>query len=108
MNTIPQLFMQGGPLWMTFITLCLIGLFFAAWKAPNWIKEIGIAALVIGFFSLMLGLEQMFAWLQEMPQDATTAMMRYAGLKCALVPALYGMIVYFVALVIRVIQKPRI
>ena len=108
MNNIPHLFMQGGPLWMTLITLCLIGIFFAAWKAPAWVREIGIASLVLGFFSLLLGLEQMFSWLQEMSSDSNTLMMLYGGLKCALVPALYGLIVYFVSLVIRIIQKPRI
>lgn len=108
MNNIPHLFMQGGPLWMTLITLCLIGIFFAAWKAPAWVREIGIASLVLGFFSLLLGLEQMFSWLQDMPSDPTTLMMMYGGLKCALVPVLYSLIVYFVSLVVRVIQKPRI
>lgn len=30
------------------------------------------------------------------------------GVKCALVPTLYGLIVYFVSLILRVIHKPRI
>ena len=108
MNTISQLFMEGGPLWMSLITIMLVALFFAAWKAPAWVKEVGIAALVIGLFSLLLGLDQMFAWLRDMPVDEHTSIMMYGGLKCAIVPLLYGLIVYFVSLVLRVIQKPRI
>ncbi len=30
------------------------------------------------------------------------------GIKISLIPVLYGLIVYFVSLIIRVIQKPRI
>lgn len=30
------------------------------------------------------------------------------GVKCALVSTLYGLIVYFVSLILRVIHKPRI
>ena len=42
------LFISGGPAGMITITLLFIGLFFAAWKAPRWVKEIGIGALVVG------------------------------------------------------------
>ena len=42
------LFISGGPVGMIIITLLFIALFFAAWKAPAWVKEIGIAALVVG------------------------------------------------------------
>jgi hypothetical protein len=49
------LFISGGPAGMIVITLLFIGLFFAAWKAPAWVKEIGIAALVVGAFWTILG-----------------------------------------------------
>ena len=44
-----KLFMQGGAGYMTILTILLVALFFAAWKAPRWIKEIGAFALVFGF-----------------------------------------------------------
>ena len=43
-----KLFMQGGAGYMTILTVLLVAIFFAAWKAPRWIKEIGIFALEIG------------------------------------------------------------
>ena len=45
-----QWFVSGGPIGMCGITLFLIALFFAAWKAPAWVKEIGIAGLVFSAF----------------------------------------------------------
>ena len=47
---ITNLFVEGGLAGMIVITLLLIALFVAAWKAPKWVKEIGIGALVVGIF----------------------------------------------------------
>ena len=35
-----KIFMQGGAGYMTILTILLVAIFFAAWKAPRWIKEI--------------------------------------------------------------------
>ena len=32
-----KLFVDGGVLWMIFMTLIFIALFLAAWKAPAWV-----------------------------------------------------------------------
>lgn len=45
-----ELFMEGGPIGLTILTILLVLMFFAAWKAPAWVKEIGQAALIWGFF----------------------------------------------------------
>ncbi len=34
-HTLPMLYLEGGVYWMNVITLCLIGMLFAAWKAPR-------------------------------------------------------------------------
>ena len=52
-----QLFVSGGYSCI-FITIMLVGLFFAAWKAPNWIKEIGLFALAFGFFGTITAVMQ--------------------------------------------------
>lgn len=100
------LFIAGGPVGMITITLLFIGLFFAAWKAPRWVKEIGIAALVVGVFWTLLGFLQAADYI-EVHTDLSPSII-WAGVKVNLVTVLYGLIVYFVSLVIRVIQKPRI
>jgi hypothetical protein len=100
------LFISGGPVGMILITLLFIGLFFAAWKAPAWIKEIGIAALVVGIFWTLLGWLQIADFISA--HDDVAKNIVAGGIKVSLVPVLYGLIVYFVSLIIRVIQKPRI
>ena len=49
-----KLFMEGGPVFMAILTAVLAAMFFAAWKAPRWVKEIGAFALIFGIFSTFL------------------------------------------------------
>ena len=104
--SIARVFVEGGMGMMIIITLFLIGLFIAAWKAPKWVKEIGIGALVVSIFGTLLGLSQICDVIQ-MVGDVSPAVL-CGGLKVALIPTFYGLIVYFISLVIRVVQKPRI
>ena len=52
--SIPQLFMQGGPVGMSILTALLVALLFAAWKAPAWVKEIGAAGLAFSLFMIAI------------------------------------------------------
>lgn len=104
--SIARVFVEGGMGMMIIITLFLIGLFIAAWKAPKWVKEIGIGALVVSIFDTLLGLSQICDVIQ-MVGDVSPAVL-CGGLKVASIPTFYGLIVYFISLVIRVVQKPRI
>ena len=103
---------------MATLTILLVAIFFAAWKARNWVKEIGKFALVFGFFSLVLGLRQMFNALQQVAMDLDSSTISgifdlispgvlFGGLKVAMIPVLYGIIIYLISLIVRVILKPR-
>lgn len=100
------LFVSGGPAGMIVITLLFIALFFAAWKAPAWVKEIGIAALVTGVFWTLLGQLQIADFLAG--HDDVALNIIAGGIKVSFIPVLYGLIVYFVSLILRVVHKPRI
>jgi hypothetical protein len=99
-------FVEGGLGGMIVITLLFIALFIAAWKAPKWVKEIGAAALVAGILWSVLGVYQMCQAIQ-MIGDISPAVI-CGGLKVTLISTVYGLIIYFISLIIRVIQKPRI
>ena len=103
---ITNIFMEGGLAGMIAITILLVALFIAAWKAPKWVKEIGIGALVVGIFWTLCGLTQMLGVLQMIGDVSPSVIC--GGLKVTLISTSYGLIVYFISLVIRVIQKPRI
>lgn len=113
-----KLFIQGGAGIMTVLTVLLVAIFFAAWKAPRWIKEIGSFALVFGFLTLLIGLYQMFVALQQVAMDIGEGVtgvfdlispgVLFGGLKIALIPVFYGIIIYLVSLVVCLIKKPRL
>ncbi len=102
-----KLFMEGGPWFMAILTVLLVALFFAAWKAPRWVREIGTIALTFGFFSLLLGLRQIFDYIASSGSEVPMSVL-CGGLKVSIIPILYGMIIYIISLLIRIIQKPRL
>ena len=101
-----KLFMAGGPVFMAILTAVLAAMFFAAWKAPRWVKEIGAFALVFGVFSTFLGIIQMLGAVQQIGDIETGVLC--GGVKVTLIPTVYGMIIYMISLIIRIAEKPRI
>lgn len=101
-----ELFFEGGPWGMSLLTVELICLLFAAWKAPAWVKEIGLLAPVSGIVWELFGLYGVFGALRQMP-DISNGVLA-GGFRVALIPLLYGLLIYAVSLVIRMLQKPRI
>ena len=104
--SISQLFMEGGALGMTIITIFLIALLVAAWKAPRWVKEIGIGALVVAILWNMMGIYQAFGVVEQVGDISMSLLC--GGIRVTMISLMYGLIVYFISLIIRVIQKPRI
>jgi len=102
-----NLFIEGGPWFMAILTILLVGVFFAAWKAPRWVKEIGVFALTFGLFSMLLGLRQVFDYIQKSSEEVANSVI-CGGLKVAIIHVLYGIIIYLISLVVRVMQKPRL
>ena len=112
-----KLFIEGGVWFMSILTILLVAIFFAAWKAPRWVKEIGSIARAFGFFSILLGLRQMFDAFQEIGSqiegatgvfDIVSPGVLFGGLKVAMIPVIYGIIIYIVSRIICIIQKPRL
>ncbi len=110
-------FVEGGLCTMTVLTILLVAIFFAAWKAPRWVKEIGVFALAFGSLFFLLGFRQILSALQEVASqmenvhtvfDIISPGVLFGGLKVSLIPVIYGVIIYMVSLVVRMLQKPRL
>lgn len=101
-----SLFLEGGALFMCILTLLLVALFFAAWKAPAWVKEIGKIAYIFGIFSFFISCTQAASFIQ-MCKDNLDQSVLAGGLKVALICPIYGCIIYMISLIIRIVQKPR-
>jgi hypothetical protein len=100
-----ELFMEGGVLWMSILTLELIALLLAAWKAPAWVKEIGLIALVTGLLGPFFGMTNAADAVQQ-AGDISPSLLA-AGFKFSFINIIYGLLIYLLSLIIRIIQKPR-
>ncbi len=99
-------FVNSGPILMSIITILLIAVLFAAWKAPAWVKELGILAFAASLFMTCMSLYQFFETI--MLYGEASFRVYCQGLTIALLPFLYGLLVYIVSIIIRIAQKPRI
>lgn len=103
---IRTLFIEGGAFGMTLLTIEFILMILAAWKAPAWVKELGLLALITGIMWTLLGFYQIS---DIVAKEGDLSMGIIAGgIKVALISVHYGGLIYMVSLVIRIIQKPRI
>jgi hypothetical protein len=105
--SLPTLFVEGGVIGMSILTILLVGLLFAAWKAPAWVKEIGAAALAVSILDIAVSWYNA-AHAVEICQGNISPALLWGGLKCCVVTLCYGLIIYLVSLVIRLIRKPRL
>ena len=101
-----ELFYQGGTLFMSLLTILLIALIVSAFKFPEWINEIGLLALAIGVLGQIIGLYGAFKGIEEMGQ--VSQQMMAGGLKVSSITTMYGLIIYIISLLVRIVQKPRL
>ena len=103
---IRTLFIEGGAFGMTLLTIEFILMILAAWKAPAWVKELGLLALITGIMWTLLGFYQIS---DIVAKEVDLSMGIIAGgIKVALISVHYGGLIYIVSLIMRIIQKPRI
>lgn len=103
-----NLFQLGGYGHMSIVTLLLIVLLLAAWKAPAWVKEIGLIALALGFLWQAICLIRYGDAIQSVDVNSISPNITWMGVKCSLIPSAYCVIVYIVSLIIRIVRKPRV
>jgi hypothetical protein len=101
-----EFFVQGGLPWMSLMTIEFVGVMLAAWKAPGWVKEAGLIALATGALGTVLGFAQIGDSVAQAGGIAPAII--WVGVKVALITAIYGIIIYGVSLIIRIIQKPKL
>lgn len=91
---------------MSILTLELIGVLLAAWKAPGWVKEAGLLGPVTGVIAFLFGFYGMAEaiWVAgDIPPRLV-----FVGLRVASLAVIYGCLIYAVSLVIRIVHKPKL
>ena len=101
-----DLFYQGGTLFMTILTIILLGLIVSFWKFPKWIKEIGLLALSIGILGQIIGLYGAFKGIEQMGGVSQEIMA--GGLKVSSISTIYGLLIYILSIILRLINKKKL
>ena len=105
MNGLFQIFVQGSVGWMTLITLVLVGVLIAMWKAPNWVRELGKLGLAVGLLVWFIGFCQAFVDIMKAGDISMGVVC--GGVKVGLITPMYGILVYLVSVVISMLQSSR-
>ena len=101
------MFVDGGAFSMSLLSLELIALLFAAWKAPAWVKSLGKVAIAIGVFSFLRGVADMADVCQETGSQFPFSVY-CGGFKVALIAPIYSIIVYVIITLADMVRRPRI
>lgn len=105
MNGLFQLYVEGSVGWMTLITLALVGVLIAMWKAPNWVRELGKLGLALGLLAWFIGFCQAFVAIMQAGDISMGVIC--GGVKVGLITPMYGILVYLVSVVVSMVQSPR-
>jgi len=106
-NELSQMFIEGGALYMSILTLLLALLFLGTWKAPAWVRSIGTIALAFGILSHVLGIYQALDDMICYEGDLSINVI-YAGYRCSLITVIYGFFIFIISRIIHICQTPRI
>ncbi len=106
MSILSDFFVEGGCVGMSIITLLLAAVFYAAWKFPAIVKDLGLVALVVGILASLVGAVQMASALQSSGAEIPSSVLA-GGIKVTVIPAIYGVIVYLIAILICIVEKLR-
>ena len=102
-----QLFVDGGVVTMALLTLVLIAVLFAAWKAPRWVLGLGMLSVPIAIIGSLSGLQSAFHSIVQTGGDVS-AVVLYGGFAAMTIPYIYSAAIVFVSIVIWLMQRPRV
>jgi len=87
------LFFQGGPLFMSLLTLILLGVIYAHFTRKIYSKTLSVMALVLGVLGQCIGLYDMFIGIESMGGEVSGALLA-GGLKVSMISTIYGLLIY--------------
>ncbi len=97
-----ELFVSNGIGLQALVTVSLVGVLFAAWKAPKWVRKIGLAAPVVCIMVFMLRVIQTCTDCLTAGSISQTCIVD--GARIFIMTLIYGLMIYLIALIIDLVQ----
>ena len=102
-SLIIELFYQGGVLFMSIITILLIGTIVSYFKYPKKVKLLGNISLAVGVLGSFIGLASAFIFIQQVGDVSPSVLA--GGLKVAFISTMYGLVIYIFSLGLELIKR---
>ena len=99
-------FFEGGLLFMSLLTLLLAGVIYTAVKGEKSLKLFGLLALTIGVLGQLIGIFQMYEGIVSMGGEISQTILA-GGLRVSSITSIYGLFIYSVSLIIRLVFSFR-
>ena len=97
-----EIFLQGGVLFMSLISIGLLGVIYSYWVYDDNIITYGNLSIAIGIFGTLIGFYDAFAAIESMGNVSPGILV--GGLKVASTTTLYGLLVYIISRVLHLIS----
>lgn len=112
LKTIAVIFSMGDPKWIIPIALCMVGVLIAAWKAPNWVRDIGLVALVIGLLSVAFNYHSGIIDIEQIAvnighDDIISPSVLIEAQRHNVIAPICGLLVFIVSQIISLVQRPK-
>lgn len=98
-----ELFVEGGILFMSILTILLIGVIVSYFKYPKKVKLLGNISLAVGVLGSFIGLASALIFIQQVG-DVSPAVLA-GGLKVAFISTMYGLVIYIFSLGLELIKR---
>ncbi len=97
-----EIFLQGGVLFMSLVSIGLLGVIYSYWVYDDKVLTYGNLSLAIGIFGTLIGLYDAFAAIENMGNVSQAILA--GGLKVASTTTLYGLLVYIISRILHLIS----
>jgi len=101
-----DLFLNGGLVTMSFLTLLFIMVVIAANNRKHLVISLGLLAFVVGLLSSFLGIYSAIIVIEQMG-NASPAIVA-GGIKTALTTFIYGIFVFVVSVILDIVNKNKV
>ena len=101
-----DLFLNGGLVTMSFLTLLFILVVIASNKRKNLVRSLGLLAFIVGLLSSFLGIYSAITVIEQMGNVSPAIVA--GGVKTALTTFIYGIFIFVVSIVLDIVNKNKV
>lgn len=99
-------FVESGIIVNVILTIILIASFVVMVKAPKWLREVGISAVLVAVISVLCNARQLFDTLVQVDGNISPNLL-FTGMKIYATRLIFGFSICAVTIVERFFTKPR-